>query len=109
LLVVAINSDSSVGRLKDEARPLVPETGRAAMTAGPDRVDAATVFDEDTTRGTLDLVPTDVFVEGQDERPDQVVGRELAEARGGTVEPVLLLPEHSTARLVDRFRGRRSS
>jgi D-beta-D-heptose 7-phosphate kinase/D-beta-D-heptose 1-phosphate adenosyltransferase len=107
VLVVAINSDQSVRRLKGEARPLVPETERAAMIAALDCVDAVTVFDEDTPLETLEMVRPDILVKGQDYRLDQVVGRELVEARGGRVELVPLLPEHSTTELIDRIKGSR--
>jgi len=102
-LVLAINSDASVRRLKGEDRPLVPQSDRAALLAALDCVDAVVVFDEDTPLETIEAIRPDVLVKGQDYQPHQVVGRELVESWGGRLELVPLLPEHSTSALVDRI------
>jgi len=104
VLVLAINSDVSVRRLKGEGRPLVHEDERAALLAALDCVDAVTIFDEDTPLETLEKVLPDVLVKGQDYKIDEVVGRELVESRGGRVELVPLLAEHSTSELLERIR-----
>jgi D-beta-D-heptose 7-phosphate kinase/D-beta-D-heptose 1-phosphate adenosyltransferase len=104
-LVLAVNSDGSVRRLKGEGRPLVPETERAALLAALDCVDAVTIFDEDTPEEVIREVRPDVLVKGQDYRLDQVVGRDLVEAAGGRVELVPLLPDRSTSGLIDRIRN----
>jgi D-beta-D-heptose 7-phosphate kinase/D-beta-D-heptose 1-phosphate adenosyltransferase len=103
VLVLAINSDASVRRLKGKARPLVPEADRAALLAALDCVDAVVIFDEDTPLETIAAVRPDVLVKGQDYKPHEVVGRELVESYGGRLELVPLLPEHSTSALVDRI------
>ncbi len=99
-LVVAINSDASVRRLKGAARPLVPARERAAMLAALDCVDAVTIFDEDTPLDIVQAVRPDVLVKGQDYRLDQVVGHDLVESLGGTVALVPLVAERSTTALV---------
>jgi D-beta-D-heptose 7-phosphate kinase/D-beta-D-heptose 1-phosphate adenosyltransferase len=104
VLVLAINSDNSVRRLKGDDRPLMPEAERAALLAALDCVDAVTIFDEDTPLETLEEVRPDVLVKGQDYLPHEVVGRELVESSGGRLELVPLLPEHSTSALVERIR-----
>jgi D-beta-D-heptose 7-phosphate kinase/D-beta-D-heptose 1-phosphate adenosyltransferase len=104
ILVLAINSDASVRRLKGEHRPLVPQAERAALLAALDCVDAVTVFDEDTPLETLEMIRPDVLVKGQDYRIHEVVGRELVESNGGRVELVPLLPEKSTTALIERIR-----
>ncbi|MCP4896056.1 MAG: D-glycero-beta-D-manno-heptose 1-phosphate adenylyltransferase [bacterium] len=109
VLVLAINSDSSVRRLKGEGRPLVHEDERAALLAALDCVDAVTIFDEDTPLETLEKVLPDVLVKGQDYLLHEVVGRELVESRGGRVELVPLLAEHSTSKLLERIRRGSSS
>jgi D-beta-D-heptose 7-phosphate kinase/D-beta-D-heptose 1-phosphate adenosyltransferase len=103
-VVLAINSDASVRRLKGEHRPLVPQAERAALLAALDCVDAVTVFDEDTPLEALELIRPDVLVKGQDYRIHEVVGRELVESGGGRVELVALLPEKSTTALIERIR-----
>jgi D-beta-D-heptose 7-phosphate kinase/D-beta-D-heptose 1-phosphate adenosyltransferase len=104
-LVLAVNSDGSVRRLKGEGRPLVPQDERATLLAALDCVDAVFIFDEDTPEEIIREVRPDVLVKGQDYRIDQVVGREIVEAAGGRVELVPLLPDRSTSSLIDRIRN----
>jgi D-beta-D-heptose 7-phosphate kinase/D-beta-D-heptose 1-phosphate adenosyltransferase len=105
VLVVAINSDASVRRLKGAGRPLVPEADRAALLAALTHVDAVTIFDEDTPLAVLQALQPHVLVKGGDYQPAEVVGREQVEAAGGRVEIVPLTPEKSTTSLVERIRG----
>ena len=105
ILVLAINSDASVRRLKGPERPLVPQAERAALLAALTFVDAVTIFEEDTPLAVLQAVRPDVLVKGGDYRPSEVVGRELVEAAGGRVEIVPLTPDKSTSSLVARIRG----
>jgi D-beta-D-heptose 7-phosphate kinase / D-beta-D-heptose 1-phosphate adenosyltransferase len=107
VLVLAINSDESVRRLKGPERPLVPQSERAALLAALSFVDAVTVFDEDTPLATLEAVRPHVLVKGADYRPEQIVGRELVEASGGRVALVPLVPDKSTSALVERIRATR--
>ena len=103
-LVLAINSDASVQRLKGPNRPIVTQSDRAALLAAMSCVDAVTIFDEDTPLETLRAVRPDVLVKGQDYGIDKVVGRELVEANGGRVALVPLLSEKSTSAIVERIR-----
>jgi D-beta-D-heptose 7-phosphate kinase / D-beta-D-heptose 1-phosphate adenosyltransferase len=105
ILVLAINSDASVRRLKGPERPLVPQAERAALLAALTFVDAVTVFDEDTPLAVLSEVKPQVLVKGGDYQVSEVVGRELVEAAGGRVEIVPLTPEKSTTSLLERIRG----
>jgi len=105
VLVLAINSDESVRRLKGSGRPLMPQAERAAILAALDCVDAVTIFGEDTPLETLQQVRPDILVKGQDYRLDEVVGRELVEAAGGRVELVPLQPDRSTTELIERIRN----
>jgi D-beta-D-heptose 7-phosphate kinase / D-beta-D-heptose 1-phosphate adenosyltransferase len=107
ILVLAINSDASIRRLKGPERPLVPEADRAALLAALTYVDAVTIFDEDTPLEVLQSVRPHVLVKGADYRLAEVVGRELVEANGGRVALVPLVPEKSTTALVERLRGAR--
>ncbi|MBV8404785.1 MAG: D-glycero-beta-D-manno-heptose 1-phosphate adenylyltransferase [Gammaproteobacteria bacterium] len=108
VLVLAINSDASVRRLKGAERPLVPQAERAALLAALAFVDAVTIFDEDTPLEVLQTVRPHVLVKGGDYQPSEVVGRELVEEAGGRVVLVPLTPEKSTSSLVARIRGARS-
>lgn len=103
VLIVAINSDASVRRLKGPERPLVSEHERAAMLAALDCIDAVTVFGEDTPLELLQATRPDVLVKGQDYQMEQVVGREWVEANGGSVILVPLVPGKSTTGLIDRI------
>jgi D-beta-D-heptose 7-phosphate kinase/D-beta-D-heptose 1-phosphate adenosyltransferase len=105
ILVLAINSDASVRRLKGPERPLVPQEDRAAVLAALGFVDAVTIFDEDTPLEVLQSVRPHVLVKGGDYQLDQVVGREFIEASGGRVMLVPLTPEKSTTALVERIRS----
>ena len=104
LLVVGVNTDASVRRLKGVGRPLLSAEARALVLAGLASVDAVTLFDEDTPRDLVAELLPDVLVKGGDYRPDQVVGREEVEKAGGRVEIISLLPGYSSTALVERIR-----
>lgn len=106
VLIVAVNSDDSVRRLKGTERPLVAERERAAMLAALGCVDAVTIFGEDTPLEVLQAIRPDILVKGGDYRVEQVVGRELVESTGGRVALVPLLPGKSTTALIDRIANR---
>jgi len=100
VLVVAINSDESVRRLKGPGRPVFSQDERAALLAGLEFVDFVTVFEEDTPYEVISLLRPHVLVKGKDYRLEEVVGREL-------VEQVVLVPlkeGYSTTRLMERIR-----
>lgn len=104
-LVVGVNTDSSVRRLKGEGRPLVPQGARALVLAGLGAVDAVTLFDEDTPRELIAALLPDVLVKGGDYAPDAVVGRAEVEAAGGEVRILPFRDGHSTTALERRIRG----
>ncbi|HUL98571.1 MAG TPA: D-glycero-beta-D-manno-heptose 1-phosphate adenylyltransferase [Mycobacterium sp.] len=109
ILVVAINDDASVKRLKGQSRPLMPEVQRAEMLAALRFVDYVTLFSESTPLRLIQVVRPDVLVKGGDYTPDQVVGRDVVERHGGRVEIVPLLPGLSTSALVDAIIRRKTS
>ncbi len=104
-LVVGLNSDASVKRLKGPARPIQPETARLLVLAGLAFTDAVILFTEDTPLGLIDRIRPDVLVKGADYRIDQVVGREIVEAHGGKVVLVELVPDASTTRIVEKLKN----
>ena len=107
-LVVGVNSDASVRRLKGPNRPIQNERARAEVLAALAAVDLVAVFGQDTPRELIRRVRPNVLVKGGDYRRDQVVGRELVEQQGGEVVLVDLVPGFSTTRIVERSRRRKS-
>ncbi len=105
-LVVGLNTDASVRRLKGAGRPLVPEEARARVLAGLAAVDAVTLFDEDTPRELIGALLPDVLVKGGDYALDQVAGKEEVEGAGGQVRILPFREGYSTTELVRRIRER---
>ena len=101
-LVVAINSDRSVRANKGPARPVNPERERAEVLLALDSVDAAVIFDEETPHVIVSAINPDILVKGADWGPDDIVGRDVVEARGGRVVRIALTPGHSTSELIRR-------
>jgi D-beta-D-heptose 7-phosphate kinase/D-beta-D-heptose 1-phosphate adenosyltransferase len=108
-LVVGVNADDSVRRLKGPERPLVPEDERRELVAALACVDLAVLFVEDTPERLIRAVGPDVLAKGGDWSVDRIVGREFVEARGGRVVSVPLRPGLSTSSLVERIRAGRSA
>jgi rfaE bifunctional protein nucleotidyltransferase chain/domain len=104
LLIVVINSDASVRRVKGAGRPVVPGAERAEVLAALAAVDYVTVFEEDTPQQIIARVLPDVLVKGGDWGPDQIVGRAEAEAAGGRVVSIPLEPGYSTTGILERIR-----
>jgi D-beta-D-heptose 7-phosphate kinase/D-beta-D-heptose 1-phosphate adenosyltransferase len=107
-LIVAINSDRSVRANKGSSRPINPQDERAELIAALRCVDAVTVFDEDTPQAVIADVQPDVLVKGADWGADNIVGREIVEARGGRVVRIELAKGFSSTRLMEKVRGVRA-
>ena len=101
LLVVAVNSDSSVRELKGENRPLVPEEERAEMLAGLACVDYVVIFPELTPISLLSDLKPNIHVKGGDYKLEQLIEREVVEANGGKVVVGLNVPGKSTTNLIE--------
>ena len=101
-----INDDASVRRLKGPERPLVAEADRAEVVAALTVVDYVTLFGEDTPAAVIADLQPDVLVKGADWALDQVVGREIVEARGGRVLLIPVVEGFSTTALAERLRQR---
>jgi D-glycero-beta-D-manno-heptose 1-phosphate adenylyltransferase len=109
LLIVAINSDKSVRSLnKAPDRPIVPEAQRAEVVAALGSVDYVILFDEPDPHSLIAALQPDVLVKGGDWAVDQIVGREIVKARGGTVRAIPLVPGVSTTSLIERIRSTRT-
>lgn len=107
-LVVALNSDASVKRLKGESRPVQTETARAAVMASLASADLVTVFDEDTPLALIESLRPDVLIKGADYTRAAVVGGDLVEGYGGRVVLADLVPSFSTTATITALKGARS-
>jgi rfaE bifunctional protein nucleotidyltransferase chain/domain len=108
-LVVGINTDDSVRRLKGPERPLVPEDERAEILSALECVDLVAMFGEDTPDRLIEEVRPDVLVKGGDWPLDRIAGRAFVESYGGRVANVPLREGVSTTRIVDRIREGKSA
>jgi rfaE bifunctional protein nucleotidyltransferase chain/domain len=104
VLVLGLNTDASVQRMKGPSRPLICDADRAAVAAGLEAVDAVTLFNEDTPRELIAALLPDVLVKGAD-WSHFVAGREEVEAAGGTVKTIPLEAGFSTTNLVEKIIG----
>ena len=102
LLVVGLNTDDSVRRLKGPSRPVNPEDDRAYVLAGLAAVDYVTFFTEDTPRDLIVALLPDVLVKGGDYRKEDIVGGAEVEAAGGEVVVAPLVPGRSTTAILER-------
>ncbi len=105
-LVVGLNDDASVSRLKGAARPLVPQAERAELLAALEAVDRVVLFGEDTPLATILALRPDVLVKGADWDEDAIVGAHEVKGWGGRVARVQLLPGTSTSTIIERIRER---
>ena len=103
-LVVGLNGDASVTRLKGEGRPVQPVQSRAEVLAALEAVDLVVVFDEDTPEKLIARVKPTVLVKGSDYKREDVVGHAIVEAAGGEVILIDIVPGHSTSAMVERTR-----
>jgi D-glycero-beta-D-manno-heptose 1-phosphate adenylyltransferase len=106
VLILALNTDASVARLKGPNRPLIPEQERAGLAVSLAAVDAVTLFDEDTPRELIAAVLPDILVKGAD-WAHWIAGREEVEAAGGQVLALPLEPGYSTTGIVEEILSRR--
>jgi len=104
-LIVGLNSDESVRRLKGPSRPVRTEAERAYVLAALEAVDAVTVFGEDTPLELVKALHPDVLVKGGDYSLDTIVGRTEVESWGGRVHVIPLTAGHSTTRIIEALRG----
>ena len=104
-LIVGLNGDASVTRLKGEGRPVQPVQARAEVLAALEAVDLVVVFDEDTPEKLIERVKPTVLVKGSDYKREEVVGRAIVEGLGGQVVLIDIVPGHSTSAMVARSRS----
>jgi D-glycero-beta-D-manno-heptose 1-phosphate adenylyltransferase len=103
VLVVGLNSDASVRRVKGASRPLIPEGERAEILAALSAVDFVVIFDESTPREIIARLLPDVLTKGADWGPSEIVGRAEVEAAGGKVVSLLLEPGYSSTAILQKI------
>jgi rfaE bifunctional protein nucleotidyltransferase chain/domain len=103
VLIVGLNTDASVSRIKGPHRPLQDQESRAMVLASLRFVDAVVLFDEDTPYELIRIVQPDVLVKGGDYKPKDIVGYDIVKAKGGKVVTLDFLPGYSTSGIEKRI------
>ncbi|MDR1005356.1 MAG: D-glycero-beta-D-manno-heptose 1-phosphate adenylyltransferase [Bacteroidales bacterium] len=99
-MIIGVNSDQSVKRLKGNGRPLQDEQSRLMLLAAMEFVDAVVLFDDDTPYDLIKTLLPDVLVKGADYQPSQIAGYDIVTANGGKVETIAFLDGFSTSNIV---------
>ena len=103
-LIIGLNTDDSVKRLKGQSRPVNDEKARAVVLAGLEFVDAVVFFEEDTPYNLIKRVQPDVLVKGKDYKAEDIVGYDIVISRGGRVETIELVDGFSTTKTIEKMR-----
>ncbi len=106
LLILGLNSDSSVKKLKGDKRPIMPQEDRAAILASLEMVDYVCIFDEETPRRIITALIPDVLVKGGDYKKKMIVGKEVVEAHGGNVLTIKEVKAKSTKNIIRKILAR---
>lgn len=104
VLIIGLNTDSSVATLKGDDRPLNNEHARAMTLASLSFVNAVVLFDEETPENLIRLIQPDVLVKGADYQVEEIAGHEIVLARGGKIETIELTEGYSTTSMIDKIR-----
>ena len=104
VLVLALNSDASVRRLKGPARPVNPQLARASVVAALESVDYVTIFTDDTPYKLIKAIAPDVLIKGADWKGKLVVGADVVKASGGKVEFIKFVDHFSTTKIIENVR-----
>jgi rfaE bifunctional protein nucleotidyltransferase chain/domain len=105
VMVVGLNTDASVKRLKGPSRPVNDEYARAFVLAGLEFVSVVVLFDEDTPYNLIKTVQPDVLVKGSDYKPENIVGYDIVTAKGGKVVTVDLVEGYSTTKTIEKMQS----
>ena len=103
-LIIGLNTDASVSKLKGPERPVNPEYARARMLAALAFVDAVVLFSDDTPQFLIETLTPDILVKGNDYTVEQIVGAKHVLAHGGEVKTVELVEGFSTTKLIERIK-----
>ena len=102
-LIIGLNSDTSVKRLKGENRPVKSQDCRADILAFMSDVDMVVIFDEDTPVRLIENIKPDILVKGGDWKPDQIVGSDLVLKNGGKVRSLTFLEGYSSSKIIEKM------
>lgn len=103
ILIVGLNTDDSVKRIKGEGRPVQDEISRALVLSSLQFVNAVILFDEDTPYELIQLVQPDILVKGSDYKAKEIVGYDIVTAKGGKVVTIDLIKGYSTTRMIEKL------
>lgn len=103
ILIVGLNTDDSVKRIKGEGRPVQDEISRALVLSSLQFVNAVILFDEDTPYELIKLVQPDILVKGSDYKAKEIVGYDIVTAKGGKVVTIDLIKGYSTTRMIEKM------
>jgi D-glycero-beta-D-manno-heptose 1-phosphate adenylyltransferase len=102
IMVMGLNTDASVKRLKGSNRPVQDEQSRAMVLASLRFVDYVVLFDEDTPYDLIDFIKPNILVKGSDYKEDQIVGADIVKKNGGKVITIDLVEGYSTSSIIER-------
>ncbi len=105
VLIIGLNSDESVRRLKGENRPVLDEESRAMALAAIGFVDNVVIFDEDTPYELIKKIQPDVLVKGADYNEDDIVGADIVKAKGGEIKTIEFVDGYSTSKIIDKIKS----
>ena len=105
ILIIGLNTDNSVRRLKGKNRPITDENSRAMILASLQFVDVVVLFDEDTPYELIKFVQPDVLVKGSDYKPEDIVGYDIVKAKNGKVVTIDFLDGYSTTAIEQKIKG----
>ena len=105
MLIVGVNSDTSVKRLKGEKRPIVTENERMELLAALEFVSYVILFEEDTPYNIIKQIQPDIIAKGGDYKPEDVVGKDIVEKRNGKVVICPLIENKSTTNIIKKIKG----
>ena len=104
ILIVGVNTDESVKKIKKAGRPITDEKSRSTIVASLHFVDAVVLFDEDTPYEIIKLIQPDILVKGSDYKAENIVGYDIVKAKGGQVVAIDFLPGYSTTAIEEKIR-----
>ena len=105
VLLIGLNTDFSVQRLKGESRPVVNENARAMLLASLHFVDAVVLFDEDTPYELIKIVQPNILVKGSDYKEEDIVGYDIVKSNGGSIKTIDFLEGYSTSSIIEKLKN----
>lgn len=100
ILIVGLNSDKSVKKIKGDKRPIINESERAFVLSSLKSVDYVTLFDEDTPKELIEILIPDILVKGADWNMEKIVGKDIVEKNGGEVKTIDFVNDQSTSKII---------